>query len=417
MMMGTFNGSHPLSGVPVPLPASSPLSTEGAQMVALLSFFMVIALLGNGTVLVYLCKTTGVQRPVSIFVMALACTDILIALFSMSAEILFEAFGGEWLFGNVGCKAFTYIQGMLFGSTAFILISMSYDRYEAICRPMFLSRTRARSQRMIAASYILAAIFAIPQILIFLQVPDGTKPDGTVKYACKSKGYTAEWQRIVYLTFLATYIFLIPIVVVAVCYIKIALVVWKTSAKTSTTPSTTDTLALRRSAAATDSVERAKVKTIKLTVCILTCYIFCWLPYFTLTLFNAWTYRQYTHRIPPALGAVAKCMAWFSSCVNPIIYASFNIPLKSITEVWCGGRGDRMRLSESPRPSVLPGGATTAAASRRNTAVSVCSNNMKTATSLVMSTSPSSKLILLTTDKEEKEPEENYDPRTVLVMI
>lgn len=94
----------------------------------------------------------------------------MIALLSMSIEILFEAFGGEWLFGNIGCKVSTYVQCMLFASTAFILMSMSYDRFEAICRPMFLSRTLSRSRRMIIYSWIIAAVIAIPQVFIFLEV-------------------------------------------------------------------------------------------------------------------------------------------------------------------------------------------------------------------------------------------------------
>ena len=95
--------------------------------------------------------------------------DILIAVLSMSTELLWEAFG-EWIFGNFACKLGTYIQCLLFINTSSILISMSYDRYEAICKPMAFSRSLTRSRRMIGVSWVLAALLAIPQLFIFVQV-------------------------------------------------------------------------------------------------------------------------------------------------------------------------------------------------------------------------------------------------------
>ena len=93
----------------------------------------------------------------------------MIAIFSMLVEILWDAFG-QWIFGAFFCKFSTYIQCLLFASTAFILMSMSYDRYEAICRPMAFTRTLARSRKRVVLSWTLALIVAIPQLFIFLQV-------------------------------------------------------------------------------------------------------------------------------------------------------------------------------------------------------------------------------------------------------
>ncbi|GAV00691.1 hypothetical protein RvY_11504 [Ramazzottius varieornatus] len=308
--------------------ARGSLSNEVLQQIAIMSFFMTVALLGNTVVLAYLCKTHGGKRPVTIFVMSLAITDICIALFSMSTEILWEAFG-EWIFGNFTCKLSTYVQCLLFASTAFILMSMSFDRYEAICKPMAFTRTLSRSRRMVLLSWMLAAIVAIPQIFIFLQVTVGEHEDGTPKYACKSKGYTAEWQRKLYVTWLASYVFVIPLCFVAYCYIRIAMVIWRTTNQ----PSLGRSKNIRRPNGAITvdgSVEKAKTRTVQITICILSCYIFCWTPYFSVTLLNVWTNYRYKDYIPPAVRMMAQCLAWFSSCVNPFIYAIFNMPVKAM---------------------------------------------------------------------------------------
>ncbi|OQV20648.1 putative Vasopressin V1a receptor [Hypsibius exemplaris] len=329
------NTENAAGNATMPAAAAGKQSEEVLQMV-LLSFFMIIALVGNTSVLIYLYKTQGCQRPVTIFVMSLAISDILIAIFSMSTELIWDAFGG-WILGAFACKLITYVQCLLFATTAFILMSMSFDRYEAICKPMAFSRTISRSRKMIVASWILAIIVAIPQLFIFLQVTDGTYPDGTAKYACKSQGYSAPWQRKLYVSWLASYVFVVPLCFVAFCYIKIALVVWRSTNQhvqlTNGGGSTggSESVALRRNNVTVDgSVERAKVRTIQITICILSCYMFCWAPYFTMTLLNVWTDYRYRKVIPPAVRTLAQCLAWFSSCVNPIIYVIFNMPIKAM---------------------------------------------------------------------------------------
>ncbi|OQV18865.1 putative Vasopressin V1a receptor [Hypsibius exemplaris] len=311
------------------------MSPEVLHQLTILSFFMVIALIGNLTVLTHLIRIRGWQRPVTIFVMSLAVSDVLIAVFSMSVEILWEVFG-EWIFGNLACKLATYVQCLLFVSTAFILMSISYDRYEAICKPMTFSRSLARSRKMIALSWVLAFIVALPQIFIFVQVTTEAHADGTPKYACKSQGYTAEWQRKIYVTWVAACVFLVPLVFVAFCYINIAIVVWRISSPYSCpgTHNGGECVVLRRNNSQ-KGVEQSKIKTVKLTICILTCYILCWTPYFTINLLNVWTNYRYKDNIPPFVKSLSKCLAWFSSCVNPIIYGGFHFSFRPLQKIFC----------------------------------------------------------------------------------
>ena len=49
---------------------------------------------------------------------------------------------------------------------------MSFDRYLAICRPMssLPAASQTRRWRMIVVAWIMAFVFAVPQLLIFKQV-------------------------------------------------------------------------------------------------------------------------------------------------------------------------------------------------------------------------------------------------------
>jgi len=51
------------------------LSAGVLQQIVMLSVFIIIALVGNTSVLIYLYKTKGCQRPVTIFVMSLAISE------------------------------------------------------------------------------------------------------------------------------------------------------------------------------------------------------------------------------------------------------------------------------------------------------------------------------------------------------
>ncbi|GAU88961.1 hypothetical protein RvY_01567 [Ramazzottius varieornatus] len=315
------------------------LTPEAVHQMVLLGAFMVVALTGNSIVLIHLIRVKGWMRPVSIFVMSLATTDILIAMLSMSTELLWEAFG-EWIFGNFACKFSTYVQCLLFISTSSILMSMSWDRYEAICKPLSaFSRSLARCRRTIFLSWSLAAVLALPQLFIFVQVQDSEHADGKPKYSCRSAGYTAEWQRKVYVTWIAMLVFIIPLLFVAFCYIRIAAVVWRvtgsfTATNECTQNGTSEVPILRRNMSGRSKcghIERSKMKAIQLTICILACHILCWTPYFTINLLNVWTDYKFKHNIPSFLKSLAKCLAWFSSCVNPIIYGGFHTSFRPLT--------------------------------------------------------------------------------------
>ncbi|GAU91192.1 hypothetical protein RvY_03498 [Ramazzottius varieornatus] len=316
---------------------------QSSEFLVLMSTFMVVALIGNTMVLLMIWRSGGCRRPVSIFVVSLALGDIMIAVLSMSTEIFWEWIG-QGAYGNIVCKLSTYIQCLLFVGTSFILVSMSFDRYEAICKPLVFSRSVQRSRKMILVSFLLAALVAIPQLFIFLQVEVGVDGEGKSHMACRSHGYTASWQRKLNVTWLAICVFVAPLCFMTLCGYKIARAVWRTSSPNPRDAAAPLMIIRQNNASSPNSnhlksrktmLSQAKTKTIQLTVCILLAHLICWTPYFTVNLLNVWTDYRMKDQIPRAVGSLAQCAAWFSSCVNPLIYALFNLSVQKLQASCC----------------------------------------------------------------------------------
>lgn len=306
------------------------------QRVATLSVIMLITVFGNVFILIVLSCSKYRKRHsrVNIFIINLAIGDLAVCCFTMTSEILFVAFG-EWVLGAAACKIITYFQIVTLASTTFILTAMSFDRFMAICKPLRFATTISRARKMIAVAWVLAFLFAIPQLFIFIQTKTGIHPDGKVQYKCLSKGYTAWWQRKLYFTWLAIYILAIPAVLISYCYINVVLVVWGQGKEVSITSD--NSVPLRRSISDKRAIPRAKIKTIKMTLAIILSFIACWTPYFVTTLIII--YSEYTYKIPESVIVFAETAALLQSALNPLWYGFFNIKLKrGLMEVFCPQR-------------------------------------------------------------------------------
>ena len=302
------------------------------QRVVSLVVIMILTFVGNTAIITVLTCSKYRKRNnrVNIFIINLAIGDLTVCFATMTTEILFVAFG-EWVLGAFGCKFLTYVQVVTLSSTTFILTAMGFDRFMAICRPLRFRSTISRARHMILVSWLLAFVFAVPQVFIFVQTEDGHHQDGTIKYGCRSQGYTAQWQRKFYFTFMTVYILIIPAVIISYCYINVARVVWKQGRHDQVSQ---NDATLRRFIVNKGIISLAKMKTVKMTFCIIISFIACWTPYFVTTLIRI--YSDYNYKIPRSVMAFAETIALLQSAVNPILYGIFNIRLfRGLMEVFC----------------------------------------------------------------------------------
>nr|XP_037276587.1 gonadotropin-releasing hormone II receptor-like [Rhipicephalus microplus] len=313
------------------------------QRVATLSVIMLFTLAGNAAIVAVLARPRAAFRSssrVNLFILHLAVGDLAVGLFTQTSEILFEV-SGSWVLGPLGCKLVVYVQMVTLASTTFILASMSYDRYAAICRPLESRSGLRRAKAMLAASWVLAFIFAIPQLFIFVEVQTGVTVSGQPHMECLSVGYTQHWQRQLYFSWLTLYILVVPGLLISACYLRLLRVVWTASDQIGASfrsngkgPLPT----LRRCTQAHPLLPRARAKTLKLTVCIIASFMLCWIPYFAVH--NVRIHSHYCIKVPRAVIVFAETVALLNSAVNPIFYGLFNVHIRrGLCEILSRARG------------------------------------------------------------------------------
>ena len=320
--------------------------------VSTIAVVILFTVLGNSILLaIIMCHRKLRRKRVNIFLVNLAVGDLMVCFVTMTTEILFVAFG-EWVLGAIACKLIVYGQIVTLASATFLLTGMSVDRYQVIVKPLQIITGNLTIWRKVAVAWLLALVFATPQLLIFVQTDDGVYADGRVKHHCLSRGYTGEWQRKLYFTFLTTYILVIPAAIMSFCYINIIKVVWMRSdasghprkpkmrltftnrlSEESASDETHRVVKVeryhtRRLATSNNRltlprrlVSSGRRNVVKMTLSVIIGFLVCWTPYFVFSLIRI--YSEYSIRLDIAL-SVAEIMAMMHSALNPILYGIFS---------------------------------------------------------------------------------------------
>lgn len=319
-----FNESDP--EVTFNVPVSSP---EIIERIITVAFIMIATIVGNLTLIAAIFwKRSRLVKRVNIFLVNLAIGDLTVAMITMTTEILFIAFG-EWVLGEVVCKISVYLQIVTLASTTFLMTGMSIDRYQVIVKPLQSLRSRPKIRTKVITAWVMAFVFAIPQLLIFVQV-EKTKADGSTQLKCVSKGYTNEWQRKVYFTFLTAYILVIPGVVMFYCYSNITRVVFSRANEIPQIRHNNISVNTNRISINQSLVSASKRRVVTMTLTVIIGFVTCLTPYFIVNLVRI--YSNYTIGMKKALH-VSEAIFMTHSALNPILYGIFSLRIEHLYKV------------------------------------------------------------------------------------
>ncbi|XP_010891451.2 2-oxoglutarate receptor 1-like [Esox lucius] len=249
-----------------------------------------VGLLGNITAIgIYLAKLRP-WKSNSIIMVNLASADLLYVL-SLPFLVFYYGSGGKWTLGNFMCRLVRFgFYFNLYGSILF-LTCLSVFRYVAVVHPHRVAHLQEKTWGIVACVAVWSIIAVeITPMLAIITVENQTCLD----FASSNQVDVVWWYSWV-LTVLG---YLLPLVVVVVCY---ASIMWEL-AKGPFTKSPCKTRARR------------------LTVLILVVFVVCFLPYHILRAMRIHTRNSMSEHLVNAAYIVSRPVAGLNSFFNLMLY-------------------------------------------------------------------------------------------------
>ncbi|KAL2712334.1 gonadotropin-releasing hormone receptor-like isoform X1 [Vespula squamosa] len=95
-------------------------------------------------------------------ILHLSVADLLVTIFCIGGEAIWS-YNVQWIWGNVACKLFKFLQVFSLYLSTFILVLIGVDRFVAVRYPMKVLSTTHRFLRFVVFAWVLSIVLATPQ--------------------------------------------------------------------------------------------------------------------------------------------------------------------------------------------------------------------------------------------------------------
>ncbi len=255
--------------------------------ITVLSVTFLVAVIGNLCVLLAMRNTKKKSSRMHLFIKHLSLADLVVAFFQVLPqlcwEITFRFYGPDFL-----CRVVKHLQILGMFASTYMMVMMTLDRYIAICHPLkTLQQPTKRAYIMIGSTWLCSLLLSTPQYFIFSL---SEIQNGSSVYDCWGH-FIEPWGIRAYITWITVGIFLIPVIILMICYGFICHSIWKNfKSKTNrgTPHSTKNGMIGKASVSSVTIISRAKLRTVKMTLVIVLAYIVCWAPFFIVQMWSVW---------------------------------------------------------------------------------------------------------------------------------
>ncbi|KAM9345421.1 alpha-2A adrenergic receptor-like [Symphorus nematophorus] len=183
----------------------------------LVGILILLTVFGNVMVVIAVITSRALRAPQNLFLVSLACADILVATLVMPFSLANELMG-YWYFGKVWCEIYLALDVFFCTSSIVHLCAISLDRYWSVTQAIQynLRRTPRRIKCTVLIVWVLAAFISFPP-LITMKKEEGEEdcPE------CKIN--EEKW----YIIFSSTASFFAPCIIMIMVYVRIYLVAKK----------------------------------------------------------------------------------------------------------------------------------------------------------------------------------------------
>lgn len=270
----------------------------------------VMGVFGNVLVCFVVFRNKLMQSVTNLFITNLALSDILLCILAVPFTPIYT-FLRRWIFGTILCHLVPYAQGVSVYISTLTLTAIAIDRFFVIIYPF------QQRMRLIAC---IAIILIIWTVSLMLTVPYGlymqvARLNFTGEYECYcEEDWPTEHYRKVYGSITTTLQFVLPFLIVSMCYICVSIRL-NDRAKTKPGAKTTKKEELERD---------RKKRTNRMLIAMVAVFGLSWLPLNVVNVLNDFYINTSEWKMYNVLFFIAHSVAMSSTCYNPILYAWLN---------------------------------------------------------------------------------------------
>ncbi|XP_053282401.1 gonadotropin releasing hormone receptor 4 [Pleuronectes platessa] len=256
---------------------------------------------------------------IRILIMNLTVADLLVTFIVMPVDAVWNI-TVQWQAGDVACRLLMFLKLVAMYSCAFVTVVISLDRQSAILNPLGISEAKRKSKIMLTVAWTMSVILSLPQMFIFHNVTI-TVPENFTQ--CTTHGsFVQHWQETLYNMFTFVCLFLLPLVIMIFCYTRILVEI---SSRMACGNLVSRDVHLRRSH---NNIPKARMRTLKMSIVIVTSFIICWTPYYLLGLWYWLFPEKMEETVSHSLTHMLFIFGLFNACLDPITYGLFTIHLR-----------------------------------------------------------------------------------------
>ncbi|XP_064474903.1 adipokinetic hormone/corazonin-related peptide receptor variant I-like [Ornithodoros turicata] len=321
------------------LPEELSFNTNGLVQVVGYSVLFVVAAAGNVPVFVTLLRNRNRKSRIKLVIMHLTIADLIVTFIMIPLEIIWRL-TVQWLAGNAMCKLMQVLRAFGPYLSSMVLVCISLDRYFAVVHPLKVNDAHRRGKLMIGVAWHISLICSVPQAIIFHVMEHPSHPGF---HQCVTfSSFPTVWHEKAYNFFCLMALYGAPLTLIVYCYARILWEIYNQSRYTSQACSPEDAtptlqqyrgrFRLRRSDVR--HMERARNKTLRLTVVIVLAFVFCWTPYVIMVLWYQFDPDSAGH-VDTYLQSSLFMFAVSNSCVNPLVYGSYMTGFSNLWSKYC----------------------------------------------------------------------------------
>uniref|UniRef100_A0A3P9HEK6 G-protein coupled receptors family 1 profile domain-containing protein n=1 Tax=Oryzias latipes TaxID=8090 RepID=A0A3P9HEK6_ORYLA len=265
---------------------------ESMFMYIILSSMSVLTVALNLLVIISISHFKQLQTPTNLLLLSLAVSDFFVGLLVVFQILLID---GCWFLGDVMCVAYYIVDYVVTSASVETVVLISVDCYVAICEPLRYSMKVTK--RRVCISVSGCWIFSF--LCVFLVMKNNLQQPGSHN-SCQGECVVVfdQFSGLVDVLFF----FVGPVSVVVVLYIRVFVV------------AVSQVRAMRTRAvhgSTRVTLKKSELKSARTLGLVGVAFLICLCPYFSETVIDTFS------------AAFMFFLAFFNSCLNPIIYAFF----------------------------------------------------------------------------------------------